>query len=44
LLLTPLFPLGRDATVEFNMLHKPDVIEKYAPTSIIGKVPPKAKL
>ncbi|KAG0350901.1 hypothetical protein BG005_009588 [Podila minutissima] len=27
---------GRDATVEFNMLHKPDVVEKYAPESIIG--------
>lgn len=29
---------GRDATEEFNMLHKPDVVEKYAPTSIIGKL------
>jgi len=28
---------GRDATEEFNMLHKPDVVEKYAPQSIIGK-------
>ncbi|KAF9156139.1 hypothetical protein DFQ26_009457 [Actinomortierella ambigua] len=27
---------GRDATAEFNMLHKPDVVEKYAPESIIG--------
>jgi len=27
---------GRDATEEFNMLHKPDVVEKYAPQSIIG--------
>ncbi|KAI8373211.1 FAD binding domain-containing protein [Radiomyces spectabilis] len=27
---------GRDATEEFNMLHKPDVVEKYAPESIIG--------
>ncbi|KAL1921131.1 uncharacterized protein VTP21DRAFT_10847 [Calcarisporiella thermophila] len=27
---------GRDATEEFNMLHKPDVIEKYAPEAIIG--------
>ena len=27
---------GRDATVEFNMLHKPDVVDKYAPESIIG--------
>jgi len=29
---------GRDATAEFNMLHKPDVISKYAPESIIGRV------
>lgn len=27
---------GRDATEEFNMLHKPDVVEKYAPAAIIG--------
>jgi succinate dehydrogenase/fumarate reductase flavoprotein subunit len=27
---------GRDATDEFNMLHKPDVVEKYAPSAIIG--------
>lgn len=27
---------GRDATDEFNMLHKPDVVEKYAPYAIIG--------
>lgn len=27
---------GRDATDEFNMLHKPDVVAKYAPDSIIG--------
>jgi succinate dehydrogenase/fumarate reductase flavoprotein subunit/predicted heme/steroid binding protein len=35
---------GRDATAEFNMLHKPDVVEKYAPDSIIGKVKVAAKL
>jgi flavocytochrome c len=29
---------GRDATEEFNMLHKPDVIEKYAPETVIGRV------
>jgi len=29
---------GRDATEEFNMIHKPDVIEKYAPYTIIGKL------
>ncbi|KAG0288870.1 hypothetical protein BGZ96_007417 [Linnemannia gamsii] len=27
---------GRDATEEFNMLHKADVVQKYAPESIIG--------
>jgi cytochrome b involved in lipid metabolism len=27
---------GRDATEEFNMMHKPDVVEKYAPQAIIG--------
>jgi len=29
---------GRDATEEFNMLHKPDVVDKYAPECIIGRV------
>jgi len=29
---------GRDATAEFNMLHKPDVVEKYAPDSVIGVI------
>jgi flavocytochrome c len=29
---------GRDATEEFNMLHKPDVVEKYAPECIIGRI------
>jgi len=29
---------GKDATEEFNMLHKPEVIPKYAPDSVIGKV------
>ena len=27
---------GKDATEEFNMLHKPDVVAKYAPDTIIG--------
>lgn len=27
---------GRDATEEFNMLHDPKVIPRYAPDSIIG--------
>jgi len=27
---------GKDATDEFNMIHKPDVVVKYAPECIIG--------
>merc|ERR1711908_148035 len=29
---------GKDATEEFNMIHPPDVIPKYAPDAIIGNV------
>merc|ERR1719296_318750 len=29
---------GKDATEEFNMIHPPDVIGKYAPDAIIGVV------
>jgi len=29
---------GKDATEEFNMIHPPDVIGKYAPEAVIGKV------
>jgi len=29
---------GKDATEEFNMIHPPDVIPKYAPNAIIGMV------
>jgi len=29
---------GKDASAEFNMLHKPDVVSKYAPESIIGNL------
>merc|ERR1719413_153682 len=29
---------GKDASEEFNMIHPPDVIPKYAPDSIIGVV------
>lgn len=32
---------GRDATEEFNMLHKADVVEKYAPQIIVGKIEDK---
>merc|ERR1711953_1000890 len=27
---------GKDATEEFNMLHPPDVIDKYAPDAVLG--------
>merc|ERR1719146_442792 len=27
---------GKDATEEFDMIHPPDVIEKYAPDAIFG--------
>ncbi|KAH6569522.1 hypothetical protein BASA50_000152 [Batrachochytrium salamandrivorans] len=27
---------GRDATEEFNMMHKPEVVAKYAPETVIG--------
>merc|ERR1712070_1304297 len=29
---------GKDATEEFNMIHPPDVIGKYAADTIIGKI------
>ncbi|KAI9297436.1 Flavocytochrome c [Neoconidiobolus thromboides FSU 785] len=29
---------GRDASEEFNMLHKPDVVQKYAPETVLGKL------
>jgi len=29
---------GKDATEEFNMIHPPDVIGKYAPEAVIGKL------
>jgi cytochrome b involved in lipid metabolism len=29
---------GKDATEEFNMIHPPDVIGKYAPDAIIGQL------
>merc|ERR1712045_766039 len=38
---------GKDATAEFDMIHPPDVVGKYAPDAIIGAVgaakPKKAK-
>merc|ERR1719440_1886879 len=27
---------GKDASEEFDMIHPPDVIEKYAPNAVIG--------
>jgi flavocytochrome c len=35
---------GRDASEEFNMVHDEGVIEKYAPTTIIGKLKVASKL
>lgn len=35
---------GKDASEEFNMLHKPDVIQKYAAYTVIGKAELKSKL
>jgi len=29
---------GKDASAEFDMIHPPDVIEKYAPDAVIGQV------
>merc|ERR1719253_975094 len=29
---------GKDATEEFNMIHPPDVIGKYAPDAVIGTI------
>ena len=29
---------GKDATADFDMIHPPDVVEKYAPDAIIGVV------
>merc|ERR1712070_1149493 len=29
---------GKDASEEFNMIHPPDVIPKYAPDAVIGKL------
>merc|ERR1712179_721180 len=29
---------GKDATAEFDMIHPPDVIGKYAPDAIIGQI------
>merc|ERR1719200_85101 len=35
---------GKDATEEFDMIHPPDVIPKYAPDAIIGVVGTAAQL
>jgi len=35
---------GKDATAEFNMLHKPEVVQKYAPHTVIGKIKLDSKL
>merc|ERR1712137_1275665 len=33
---------GKDATKEFDMIHPPGVVEKYAPNAVIGKLAVKA--
>lgn len=33
---------GKEATDEFNMIHKKDVVEKYAPYTIIGTIAPES--
>ena len=33
---------GKDASKEFNMIHPPDVISKYAPYAVIGKLQDEA--
>lgn len=35
---------GRDASEEFNMLHKPEVVEKYAPETVLGVIAGNARL
>jgi len=35
---------GKDASAEFNMLHKPDVVQKFAPNTIIGTLKAGSKL
>merc|ERR1712130_402628 len=35
---------GRDASEEFNMLHEPTVVEKYAPEIVIGTIKAGSKL
>ena len=35
---------GKDATEEFEMLHRPDIIDKYGKEYLIGTVSPAAKL
>jgi len=32
---------GKDASAEFNMLHKPDVVEKYAADTVVGSLDPQ---
>ena len=29
---------GKDATAQFNLIHPPDVIGKYAPDAVIGMI------
>ena len=40
----PLMVSGGDATEEFEMLHKPEVLDKYAKDLLIGTIGPASKL
>jgi len=40
----PIMVSGGDATEEFEMLHKPEVLDKYAKDLLIGTVGPASKL
>eukprot|EP00937_MAST-01D_sp_MAST-1D-sp2_P005833 g5833.t1 len=40
----PLMVSGGDATEEFEMLHKPEVLDKYAKDLLIGTLEPTSKL
>jgi cytochrome b involved in lipid metabolism len=35
---------GKDATGEFEMLHKPEIIDKYGADMLVGTVAAKSRL
>ena len=40
----PLMAAGKDGTEMFEMLHKPEIINKYGEKYLIGKVAGKSRL